>query len=143
VLRAGEVVNVVPREASALVDVRLGPGSGDVLGVISRLLGPGVDIEVIDWAEPLEAPAGSPAFATMAASLLAEDPDGVVAPFLVSGGTDAKAFAQLGIASYGFSPMWLPAGFDLYAQFHADDERLPVAALEFGARVMDRVLLTV
>ena len=73
-------------------------------------------------------------------SLLAEDPDALVAPFLMSGGTDAKHFRKLGMRSYGFTPLRLPADLDFTALFHGVDERVPVDALEFGARVFDRFL---
>ena len=76
----------------------------------------------------------------MTRSLLAEDPDALVAPYLMSGGTDAKHFSKLGMRSYGFSPLRLPADLDFTALFHGVDERVPVDALEFGARVFDRFL---
>ena len=76
----------------------------------------------------------------MTRSLLAEDPDAVVAPYLMSGGTDAKHFRKLGMRSYGFAPLRLPADLDFTALFHGVDERVPVDALEFGARVFDRFL---
>ena len=44
----------------------------------------------------------------MTRSLLAEDPDALVAPYLMSGGTDAKHFRKLGMRSYGFAPLRLP-----------------------------------
>jgi acetylornithine deacetylase/succinyl-diaminopimelate desuccinylase-like protein len=76
----------------------------------------------------------------MTTALLAEDPDAHVAPFLMSGGTDAKAWHRLGIRSYGFTPLRLPADLDFTALFHGVDERVPIDALEFGARVLDRLL---
>ena len=76
----------------------------------------------------------------MTRSLLAEDPDALVAPFLMSGGTDAKHFRKLDMRSYGFAPLRLPADLDFTSLFHGVDERVPVDALEFGARVFDRFL---
>ena len=54
-------------------------------------------------------------------------------PFCMSGGTDAKQFARLGVTGYGFSPLRLPPGFDYQELFHGVDERVPVDALHFGA----------
>ena len=142
VLRAGEIVNVVPNEAMALVDVRLLPDQPGVLDDLTQVLGAELDIEVLDWDEPLEPSVDSPAFEAMAAAVRSEDPNAIAVPFLVSGGTDAKAFATLGITGHGFTPMWLPEGFDLLSQFHADDEHLPLTALETGARALERFLLT-
>ena len=42
--------------------------------------------------------------------------------------------------AYGFTPLRLPADLDFTALFHGVDERVPVDALEFGARVFDRFL---
>lgn len=53
---------------------------------------------------------------------------------------DAKQFSRLSIAGYGFTPLWLPPGFDYYGLFHGVDERVPVAALHFAVRVMSRFL---
>ena len=61
----------------------------------------------------------------------------------MAGGTDAKHFASLGIAGYGFSPLALPRGYDYGAMIHAVDERVPVEALGFGTRVLDRFLTAV
>ena len=76
----------------------------------------------------------------MTASILEEDPDALVAPYLMSGGTDAKHFTQLGLRAFGFAPLRLPEELDFTALFHGVDERVPVDALEFGARVFDRFL---
>ena len=75
----------------------------------------------------------------MTASLLAEDPDALVAPYLMSGGTDAKHWDKLGIRCFGFAPLRLPGDLDFTALFHGVDERVPTDALEFGARVFDRL----
>ena len=71
---------------------------------------------------------------------LTEDPEASVAPYLMSGGTDAKHFNTFGLRSYGFAPLRLPADLDFTALFHGVDERVPVDALQFGARVFDRFL---
>ena len=59
---------------------------------------------------------------------------------MLSGGTDAKAFAKLGIRCFGFSPLRLPPELDFAALFHGVDERVPVDALRFGTRVLDHFL---
>ena len=47
---------------------------------------------------------------------------------------------RLGITCFGFAPLRLPEDLDFTALFHGIDERVPVDALEFGARVFDRFL---
>ena len=90
--------------------------------------------------QPWETPYDGGLVASMTRSILAEDPEGIVAPYTMSGGTDAKHFRRLGLRSYGFAPLRLPADLDFTALFHGVDERVPVDALEFGARVFDRFL---
>jgi len=140
-LRAGYKVNVIPTEATAHVDGRFLPGYEDeFFDTMSDLLGEGIDVEYLSNQPPWETPYDGPLVDAMTRSLLAEDPDAVVAPYLMSGGTDAKHFRKLGMRSYGFAPLRLPADLDFTALFHGVDERVPTDALEFGVRVMDRFL---
>jgi len=79
----------------------------------------------------------------MAAAVAVHDPEAHIAPYMLSGGTDAKSFAQLGMRCYGFAPLRLPPELDFAALFHGIDERVPVDALRFGAKVMDTFLRNV
>ncbi|MDD9205112.1 hypothetical protein PU560_01365, partial [Georgenia sp. 10Sc9-8] len=74
--------------------------------------------------------------------LLAEDPEAHVLPYCLTGGTDNKALKRLGIDGYGFAPLQLPPDLDFAPLFHGVDERVPVSAVEFGARVLKRLLET-
>jgi acetylornithine deacetylase/succinyl-diaminopimelate desuccinylase-like protein len=140
-LDAGYKVNVIPTEATAHVDGRFLPGFEDeFFATLADLCGDRVDIDFVSHQQPWETPYEGEIVDAMTRSLLAEDPDAVVAPYLMSGGTDAKHFNKLGMRSYGFAPLRLPADLDFTALFHGVDERVPVDALEFGARVFDRFL---
>jgi acetylornithine deacetylase/succinyl-diaminopimelate desuccinylase-like protein len=140
-LQAGYKVNVVPATAVAYVDGRVVPGGDDEFRMtLDELTGPSVEWEFTHSEAPLQAPADSATFAEMSGAILAEDPGSHVVPFCLGGGTDAKRFSRLGIAGYGFSPLRLPPGFDYNALFHGVDERVPVDALHFGVRVLDRFL---
>jgi acetylornithine deacetylase/succinyl-diaminopimelate desuccinylase-like protein len=140
-LDAGYKVNVIPSTATAQVDVRVLPGTEEALfASLDELLGEGVTREFVAHQPPVQAPVDSPWFDAMAGALRAEDPEAVVVPYCMGGGTDAKAFAQLGIANYGFAPLWLPEGFPYRAMAHGVDERVPVAGLHFGTRVLTRFL---
>ena len=77
----------------------------------------------------------------MSDALRAEDPGARAVPYMLSGGTDAKHFARLGIRCFGFAPLRLPPELDFAALFHGVDERVPVEALEFGATVLEHFLL--
>ena len=140
-LSAGYKVNVVPTEAVAHVDGRFLPGfEEEFFDTVTEQLGAGIDVEFLSNQQPWETPYDGALVDAMHRSLLAEDPDAVVAPYLMSGGTDAKHFRRLGMRSYGFAPLRLPADLDFTALFHGVDERVPTDALEFGVRVMDRFL---
>ncbi len=140
-LSAGYKVNVVPTEASAHVDGRFLPGYEDeFFRTLAELCGEDVSIDYVSNQPAWETPYDGPLVDAMTRSLLAEDPDALVAPFLMSGGTDAKHFRNLGMRSYGFTPLRLPDDLDFTALFHGVDERVPVDALRFGARVLDRFL---
>jgi acetylornithine deacetylase/succinyl-diaminopimelate desuccinylase-like protein len=142
-LQAGYRVNVIPGEAVGYVDGRVLPGCEDEFAaVMDELTGPDVAWEYAHREVALEAPLGAPLMGAMTDALLAEDPQARIVPYCMAGGTDAKHFSRLGIAGYGFTPLALPPGYDYHAMFHGVDERIPVTALQFGVRVMDRLLTT-
>ena len=76
----------------------------------------------------------------MTESLIKEDPLANVVPYMLSGGTDAKALSKFGIKGYGFTPLMLPNDLDFTSLFHGHDERIPINSLKFGARVMYRFI---
>jgi acetylornithine deacetylase/succinyl-diaminopimelate desuccinylase-like protein len=143
VLNAGYKHNVVPQFAEALVDGRFLPGyEEEFVAEIDALLGPDVKREFVHRDVALEVPFSGPLVDAMCAALTAEDPGGKPVPFCISGGTDAKSFSRLGIVGYGFSPLQLPPELDFVGMFHGIDERVPLEALKFGCRVLDRFLAT-
>ncbi|MFJ5260409.1 M20/M25/M40 family metallo-hydrolase [Streptomyces sp. NPDC088387] len=140
-LNAGYKVNVIPGDAVAYVDGRFLPGGEDEFrATLDELTGPDVDWEFSHREIALQAPVESPTFRLMRAAVEEFAPEADVVPFCMSGGTDAKQFARLGITGYGFSPLRLPDTYDYQAMFHGVDERVPVEALHFGVRVLDRFL---
>nr|WSY50378.1 M20/M25/M40 family metallo-hydrolase [Streptomyces sp. NBC_00886] len=142
-LDAGYKVNVIPGEAVAYVDGRYLPGGeGEFRTTLDRLTGPHVDWEFHHREVALQAPVDSLIYAQMRSAVEEFAPEGHVVPYCMSGGTDAKQFSRLGITGYGFAPLKLPEGFDYQALFHGVDERVPVEALHFGVRVLDRFLRT-
>ena len=140
-LEAGYKANVIPGEASAVVDGRYVPGDEEYFfAEVDRLLGPTVRREFINHDVALEASYDVPLVEAMRAAIDAEDPGAAVAPYLLSAGTDAKAFSRLGVEGYGFSPLQLPPDLDFTALFHGVDERVPIDAVNFGVRTLDRFL---
>ncbi|HEY5832516.1 M20/M25/M40 family metallo-hydrolase [Streptomyces sp.] len=139
--QAGYKVNVIPGSATAYVDGRVLPGGEDEFTTtMDRLTGPEVAWQYHHREVALQAPVDSPTYAAMREALEHFDPAAHVVPYCMSGGSDAKQFSRLGITGYGFSPLKLPPGFDYQTLFHGVDERVPVEALHFGVRVLDRFL---
>ncbi|MFF7093514.1 M20/M25/M40 family metallo-hydrolase [Streptomyces rubradiris] len=140
-LNAGYKVNVIPGEATAHIDGRFLPGhEEEFLADLDRLLGPNVRREDVHSDKALETGFDGPLVAAMQSALLAEDPTAKAIPYMLSGGTDAKSFDDLGIRGFGFAPLKLPPELDFAGMFHGVDERVPVDGLQFGVRVLDRFI---
>lgn len=140
-LSGGYKANVIPATAEAMVDVRTLPGQHEqVLAKVRELAGDGVDVSTIHDDVSLETPFAGNLVDAMVDALRAEDPGAHVLPYTLSGGTDNKSLSRLGITGYGFAPLQLPPDLDFTGMFHGVDERVPTASLQFGARVLDRLL---
>jgi acetylornithine deacetylase/succinyl-diaminopimelate desuccinylase-like protein len=143
VLTAGYKHNVIPDQATALVDIRCLPGDEDtVLARVRELAGDDVEVSMTHQDVGLEQDFGGPLVDAVRDVLERHDPGAPVLPYLLSGGTDNKALSRLGIAGYGFVPLQLPAGVDFPAMFHGVDERVPLASLAFGRRVLGDLFAT-
>ncbi len=149
-LRAGvgdpPKANVIPSAAEATLDCRLLPDTDpDVfLEGLRRAAGEAsrVDLEPIyRMDETPVTPHETPLFAALERAIRAEHPDAVVAPILIPYGTDSNAFRLRGSRAYGLTPMVLDAG--VVASMHGDAERVPVAELERGARILYRALVEI
>jgi acetylornithine deacetylase/succinyl-diaminopimelate desuccinylase-like protein len=136
-LEAGYKANVIPGSASAVIDGRFIPGYEDELNeTIRNIVGPDISIQTITRDKALEVPFEGDLVDQMCLSLLKHDPEAIPVPYVMSGGTDNKALAELGIIGYGFSPLRLAADFDFMAMFHGVDERVPIDGLSFGVLVL-------
>ncbi|MEV4642580.1 M20/M25/M40 family metallo-hydrolase [Actinoplanes sp. NPDC049548] len=140
-LEAGYKDNVIPGKASATIDCRTLPGQAEnFLEQLRDVIGPDIEIEHLQQQPAVETGFDGALVDAMGAALRAEDPGARAVPYMLSGGTDAKAFSTLGIRCFGFAPLKLPADLNFSALFHGVDERVPVEGLQFGVRVLDRLL---
>ncbi|MFF4105204.1 M20/M25/M40 family metallo-hydrolase [Streptomyces sp. NPDC001903] len=140
-LGAGYKVNVIPGQATAHVDGRFLPGYEDeFFADLDRILGPRVKYEDVHGDRALETDFDGKLVDAMQGALKAEDPIARAVPYMLSGGTDAKSFDDLGIRCFGFAPLQLPPELDFAGMFHGVDERVPVDGLKFGVRVLDRFI---
>lgn len=142
-LGAGYKANVIPGRAEAVLDTRFLPGHEDeARATLVGLAGERVRVEDLHRDIALETSFEGDLVDAMVAALHHEDPEATVLPYTLSGGTDNKSLARLGITGYGFAPLRLPPSLDFSAMFHGVDERVPTDALRFGVRVLDRLLRT-
>ncbi|MDH3255885.1 MAG: M20/M25/M40 family metallo-hydrolase, partial [Acidobacteriota bacterium] len=138
VISAGEKINVVPTEASALIDMRLLPDTDQqqFLQEVRDALGPEITVEILLDAPP--APPSStrgPIYDCLSRSLPREAP---VVPSFIPGITDSRYFRQQGIDAYGFSPFVFDATEAVGV--HGNDENISLAAFRRGVATMRGVL---
>jgi acetylornithine deacetylase/succinyl-diaminopimelate desuccinylase-like protein len=144
ILHGGVKFNIVPGMASLEVDVRRLPGTTeeDMEARIRERLGPelsGVtDIEALISSEPLVHPYEDPdgLFPILEAAIRDHDPAGIPVPAMAPFGTDAKHLLDLGVPTYGFSPLRQPPGETYIERWHGIDERVSVEGLRWGLPVL-------
>lgn len=142
-LEAGYKHNVIPETATALIDVRVIPGTeDDVLAELQRIVGDDIEIQTVVRDIGMETPFEGDLVDAMVAAIGRHDPGVPVIPYLLGAGTDNKALASIGITGYGFAPLRLPVDLDFTGMFHGVDERVPVESLVFGQRVLADLLRT-
>jgi len=140
-LTSGYKHNVIPGKAEATVDARPLPGHDEhLIETIRSLAGKDVEVSYEHGRHAIEAPFSGRLVETMIEAIAHEDPEAIVLPFMMSGGTDNNALSRLEIAGYGFIPLQLPADLAFPQLFHGIDERMPIASLDFGVRALLRIL---
>jgi acetylornithine deacetylase/succinyl-diaminopimelate desuccinylase-like protein len=143
ILGGGRKVNVIPGHASVEIDGRVLPGETEqsFLRELREALGSdawGARIDVLESRPATETSPNTPLFSHLARTLRKHDPLGIPLPYMIPGFTDATAYARLGTKCYGFSPVRFEPGSDasFSAMYHGDNERIPVAGLRWGLRVL-------
>jgi len=138
IISGGIRSNVIPVEAKATLNIRTLPGSS-LDSVISRLKrvvnDPKVAFNIVERSD--DAPASdfsSPMFTAIADATRAVDPKMVVVPYLSTGATDSARLRQLGMQAYGILPF--PMDQNDEDRMHGNDERIPLASLAFGTKVI-------
>ncbi|MBA3825161.1 MAG: M20/M25/M40 family metallo-hydrolase [Ktedonobacterales bacterium] len=139
ILTAGTALNVIPSEASAQVDCRVIPGQTPemVRGEIARRIGdPRVVIDIDPLSPGYEMPQTA-LFDALGRAIATHDPGAVVAPYLFPAVSDSRYLAPRGVIAYGFVPHQPEAGVPpVQSLAHGHDERVSVANLHFGLRVL-------
>jgi len=142
VVLAGVKTNVIPGEATVQVDVRMLPGTteADMRALVLERLGPELVARTtiaidLDSNAVVTDPAG-PLWDTLVAVVLDHDPDGIPLPVMAPYSTDAKHLVDLGVPTFGFSPLRQPADELYLDRFHGVDERISIEGLRWGLPVL-------
>jgi acetylornithine deacetylase/succinyl-diaminopimelate desuccinylase-like protein len=145
IIQGGIRGNVIPTEAKAMLNVRTLPGQS-IDGVVARLKRVVADslVEIVVSDRGDDAPASdfhSPMFTAIKESAQALDPSLAVVPYLSTGATDSARLRAWGMQSFGLLPF--PMNQDDEDRMHGNDERIPLASLDFGTRMIYGAVLRV
>lgn len=130
IIQGGVKENVLPSEATAVVNFRLAPGDSVAqvkAHVTNAIADP--DVTISDYrgegnmATPI-ADGDGPGFKLIAAAARGIAPDAIVAPGLVLTGTDSKHYGRVSDAAYRFLPMRLK--LEDIGRIHATNERIAI-----------------
>lgn len=138
VIKASDKINVIPGEITVEIDGRVLPGfdAEEYIAELKKLIDDDfIEVELVR-ADISDSKPNMALFDSLAKILKELDPKAIPIPLVLPGVTDGRFFAQLGIQTYGFTPMNLPADLPLTAIVHAADERIPVEALYFGTNAI-------
>jgi carboxypeptidase PM20D1 len=121
-----------------LLNIRTLPGQS-IDAVVSRLRRVINDarVEVAITQRGEDAPASdfaSPMFAAIAETVKELAPNMVTVPYMSTGATDSARLRQLGMQAYGLLPF--PMDQEDEDRMHGNDERIPLASLAFGTRLI-------
>ena len=138
ILEAGLKRNVIPSTATAQLSGRTLPDVDEesFLREVRDIVGDEVEFQLENFRSGFEVSHETPLFAALQAATQRFDPDGVVVPYMVTGGTDARFLSQFDTKIYGFIPMRYEPGMDFFELCHGHDERVSVANVLFGVQVV-------
>jgi carboxypeptidase PM20D1 len=142
-ISGGVKENVLPLGARAIVNFRILPGDSvaGVLDHVRKTVGPGVKVaqagRTANEPSPTSDP-NAPEFQLLQRTVAEVFPGTLVAPNLLSGGTDSKHYLRLSKNVYRFLAIPME-GKDL-TRFHGTDERLSVDGYTGAVRFFARLL---
>ena len=137
--------NVIPTDVSATLNVRTLPGQS-IDTVVARLRRAVNDslVSLVVSERGEDSPASdydSPMFRAIADATRELDPRMVTVPYLSTGATDSARLRSWGMQAFGVLPF--PMNQDDEDRMHGHDERIPLASLAFGTRLIYGAVLRV
>jgi acetylornithine deacetylase/succinyl-diaminopimelate desuccinylase-like protein len=142
-LQGSNKTNVIPAEATAVIDIRLLPDADPnaLLANLKRL----VNDTAVHWTTllepkaPLESPIDTDLFRAIERAARDRHPGAFVTTPMLTGATDRPTYRRLGIATYGVDP-FLVESADAQRGVHGNDERISVENIRFGVRYLYDIL---
>lgn len=134
IIRGGEKDNVLPDQATATVNFRLLPGDsvGAVIRRVKALIAdPQIQVRTVGEGRAAAPVSGTDnaAFATLTRTIKSVFPQALVAPYVVVGATDARAYTSLcPRATYRFMPVLMDQA--AIESLHGPNERLRPGAYQ-------------
>jgi carboxypeptidase PM20D1 len=145
VVSGGHKANVLPQEASAIVNFRIIPGEtvDDVLEHVRQVVGPDIEANVPGgWQANDPSPFSSQesdAWNVVSTAVEETFPEAVVAPWVLTGATDSRYWNDFAHDVYGFGPFTIPLRD---SGFHDTNERVRETdaerAVSFYIRIIRR-----
>jgi acetylornithine deacetylase/succinyl-diaminopimelate desuccinylase-like protein len=137
-VQGGIRANVIPSECSVTINVRTLPGE-KLESLLRRLreavADHDVDFEVVSRGEEgPPSPVHSRMFEAIEQTVSSIDPGLRTVPYLSTGATDSAALRRMGVHAYGLLPF--PLTQEDEDRMHGHDERVAVASLSFGIRLV-------
>jgi carboxypeptidase PM20D1 len=139
-LQGAAARNVLPETARAIVNLRVAIGArlDDAVADIRRLVGSGVEVEVLDGDDPPPtSPIDNDGWRLLTLALRASHPEVIAAPYGMLGATDGRHFTGIGPV-YRFFPFEL-TNAEL-GGLHAIDESIRVSSYLRGLRFYEELL---
>ncbi len=142
VLKGGPQTNVIPDTAYCELDVRLLPGEKPeaFLAQLRTIVADDrIQLEPINrYRAPNSSPADTALYRIIEQVVHRANPAALVAPALNSGYTESQMYRPLGLTCYGFIPIEVTP--ELEATEHAANERVPVAEIRRGVKLLYEVV---
>ncbi|MDP1829065.1 MAG: M20/M25/M40 family metallo-hydrolase [Archangium sp.] len=141
----GSAPNVIPSQASAIMDCRLLPGTtpkmlqAELEGLVKDL--PGIKLEVVQAFDAAVSEMDDAFFDALARHAVAGRDDAVAGPVISPGYTDSILARAKGARAYGFVPFEVTP--EELATFHGRDERVSVKNVHRGLEILFKAVVDV
>lgn len=146
-INGGVKENIIPSECNAVFDCRMLPGQtpeaalSDIRNILTELGLDRLDFEIIQANAPSESPLDTPLYRLIEETTKEYEPNSIVAPILLTGGTDSRFFRKKGSICYGFQPVKpdIPYG-EMLKSIHGIDERISISNLVLGTSLLYSII---